>query len=324
MGVKKYLFAIFAVTAVTILMAFIGVGSASATVLCSESTTSECTSDGGPVINASLTKASKISTTEGTVLDECTSGTIVGAPSKIGSSTETVSGPVGELTWASCTKTTDTISNGELEIHSISGTDNGTVTGKNSSVTAFISGVSCTYGTGTGTDLGTLEGGSPATINVSAVLAKTAGGFLCPASVKWTATYSVTSPQPLDVAESAAAAAPAITVLNSGGVEKANTNRCEFEIFNQTCSITVTNNSVFAVVIKEVELVGTNVGARYGFSQVQCNKSGKIAAGGFCTDIVKIFANPPAPGWSNWYFIKVEKEGEPKDTATANVWLKTK
>ena len=324
MGVKKSLYAIFAATAAMMLMAVIGVASASATVLCAESTTSECTSDGGPVINASLTKASKISNTEGSVLDECTSGTLVGAPSNIGSSTETVSGPIGELTWASCTKTTDTISSGELEIHWISGTDNGTVTGKNNSVTALISGVSCTYGTGTGTDLGTLEGGSPATINVSAVLAKTAGGFLCPASVKWTATYSVTSPQPLDVGENAAAAAPAITVLNTGGVEKTNTNRCEFEIFNQTCSITVTNNSGFAIVIKEVELVGTNVGARYGFSQVQCNKNGKIAAGGFCTDIVKIIANPPVAGWSNWYFIKVEKEGAPKDTATGNVWLKTK
>lgn len=307
------------------LMALIGAGSASATVLCSAATTSECATYGGPVIDASLTETSKLSTTGGTVLDECASGTIEGAPSNIGSSSETVSVPIGELTWASCSKTTDTVSKGELEIHWISGTDNGTVTGKNVSFTANTIFGSCTYGTGTALDLGTLEGGKPATLKVSAVLVKIAGGFGCPAEAKWLASYSVTSPQPLYIGEDAAAAAPSITVLNSGGVEKAGTNRCEFEIFNQTCSITVTNNSVFAVVVKTEEVVGTNAAARYGFSQSKCSKGAKIAAnGGFCTDIVRMLANPPAAGWSNWYFIEVEQEAEPKNVIAGNAWLKTK
>ena len=44
MGEKKYLYEILAAMAAMILMALIGAGSASATVLCNEATTSSCNS----------------------------------------------------------------------------------------------------------------------------------------------------------------------------------------------------------------------------------------------------------------------------------------
>src|SRR6478735_7785101 len=110
MGVKKCLFTIFAVTAV--MLAILGAGSASATVLCSESET-ECTSYGkGAAIDASLTGTTTFSTTS-----------------------ETDNETIEELIWGSCTNTTTTINKGELEIHWISSTSNGTVTGKSISVT---------------------------------------------------------------------------------------------------------------------------------------------------------------------------------------------
>src|SRR6478735_9243262 len=133
MGVKKCLFTIFAVTAV--MLAILGAGSASATVLCSESET-ECTSYGkGAAIDASLTGTTTFSTTGETVLDTCTLGILEGTTSNAGGSSETDNETIEELIWGSCTNTTTTINKGELEIHWISSTSNGTVTGKSISVT---------------------------------------------------------------------------------------------------------------------------------------------------------------------------------------------
>lgn len=113
-----------------------------------------------------------------------------------------MSGNVGSITQGGCSQTTDTISNGSLEIHYISGTHNGTVTGAGSQVTAQIFGVSCTYGTGIGTHLGTLTGGATPTLNVATTVTKTAGGFLCPSTAGWDAEFEVDSPHALFVTES--------------------------------------------------------------------------------------------------------------------------
>lgn len=66
-------------------------------------------------------------------------------------------------------------------------------------ITTF--GVKCTYTAGTGIDLGTLTGSTSgkAAIDLNTVVSKSAGDFLCPETVKWTATYTVTSPSLLSV-----------------------------------------------------------------------------------------------------------------------------
>ncbi|MGN6276192.1 MAG: hypothetical protein ACTHNP_09740 [Solirubrobacterales bacterium] len=315
MEVKKYLFAIFAVTA---MLAFIGVGSASATVLCSEAATA-CTSYGkGAAVDASLTETTTFSTTGGTVLDTCTSGVIEGSASNSGSSSETVRETIEELTWGSCTSTADTTNKGELEIHWISGGHNGTVTGKSINVTLNTSFGSCTYGTGTALDLGTLTGGNPAAIDINTILAKQAGGFLCPAEAKWAASYSVTSPQPLFIGESAIAAAPTIVVKNTGGVQKPNTNRCEFALRLERCKITVENLSQTEdLVVLGVEIAGEKGASRYGIAKSECSELAKIPAGKSCTDEVVALVNPLV-GWSNWYCIEVEGVGHILGNAQLN------
>jgi cytoskeletal protein CcmA (bactofilin family) len=193
-----------AAIAAAALMAF--AGSASATVLCANNaSTTACSSKyaAGTVIESSLSASATLETTGGTVLDTCTGGKVNGKVENAGSSTTTVSGKITSLTWEGCTKETKTLANGELEIHWISGTDNGTLTAKNTQVTVngLFEGESCIYGAGAGTDLGTVVGGTNATLLISALVPRQTGsGFLCPAETRWTASYKVTAPNPLYVA----------------------------------------------------------------------------------------------------------------------------
>jgi hypothetical protein len=316
MGVRKYVFAIFAVTAA--LMVFLGVGSASATVLCNESASS-CTSyEAASTLEASLTGSGTLSTTGGTLLDTCTLGVIGGTTGNTGGSTETVNEPIGELTWELCTNTTDTTNKGELEIHWISGTNNGTVTGKSISVTLNTASGSCTYSTGTALDLGTLTGGNPATIDVNTVLAKQAGGFLCPTEVRWVASYSVVSPEPLYVGESALGAAPRIKLVNTGvGVPEKGTNHCiwgpkdKFEI----CEVKVTNSSGFNVIILNEELIQT--GERFKLIK-GCGGVGKeiAAKGGSCLVQVELIEEP-GKNWRHAYYLRVKEKGKEPPNVTA-------
>ena len=136
----------------------------------------------------------------------CTEGKTKGKTSNAGSSSETVKGNFEAWTWGGCSTTVDALSLGSLEVHWIAGTNNATLTGSGSTWTYDIFGVSCAYGTGTGTDLGTLTGSatstSKATIDVATVISKQQGGFLCPSDVRWTASYVITEPVPLYVSES--------------------------------------------------------------------------------------------------------------------------
>src|SRR5262249_2710117 len=98
-------------------------------------------------------------------------------------------GPVG----AGCTNKTETVSGGELEIHWIAGTDNGTVTASGFEVTVILAGLSCTFGVGNGTSIGDLTGGHPAVMHVAVIVNKTAGSFLCPSTGGWEGTYTITN-----------------------------------------------------------------------------------------------------------------------------------
>jgi hypothetical protein len=194
------------------LMAFVGAGSASATVLCTTTTTPSCVNSAtevdkyaaGTVIDATLKNggSATLTSSSGGTIATCTGGTVKGKISNAGSAAATVSGNIESLTWTGCSQTTHTVANGSLEIHHVSGTHNGTVTGNGSQVTVAIFGTSCTYGTGEGTHLGTLTGGTEPILKIATTVSRTAGGFLCPLTAGWDAEYVVTEPHSLFVTAS--------------------------------------------------------------------------------------------------------------------------
>ncbi|MGN6276464.1 MAG: hypothetical protein ACTHNP_11145 [Solirubrobacterales bacterium] len=191
-----------AALAVAALMAFVGASSASATVLCKTNLTSGCAAGGwaypaGTVIEATATNSGTL--VAGMVtLDTCTGSKLKSKTSNAGSSTETVKGPIEELNWGSCTNATTTTTLGELEIHWISGTDNGTVTVIGTKVTIGTIFGSCVF---TASDIGTLVGGNLATIEIKEAPVKLVSGN-CPTETKWTQNFEITNPKPLFVATS--------------------------------------------------------------------------------------------------------------------------
>jgi hypothetical protein len=195
---------VLALVAVVAAMALAGAGSASATVLC-KTQTNPCASlyGKGTVIRPTLTGSNSLETLGGTTLTTCTGTSIKTLIENPGSATTTVSGPNTELVASGCTNETVTIKSGSLEIHSISGTANGTVTGLVAEVqvnTGFFG--KCTYGAGSGTDIGTLVGGASPVIKVNGIVKKTGGEALCPSETRWTGEYKVTEPTPLYVESS--------------------------------------------------------------------------------------------------------------------------
>jgi hypothetical protein len=178
-------------------MALVGAGTASATTL-------DCAGvhcNVGTVIDASLSGSAKLTTTEGTVLDTCTGGTVKGVTTTTGSATETVQGNIEELTWGPCTEPTTTIAKGTLEIHWTSGL-NGTLTAgsvpSEVTVQTTIFG-SCIFTIAAGGDIGTVTGttSGDAVFHINAVASRKSG--FCPSTTKWEGTYIVTSPTPLAV-----------------------------------------------------------------------------------------------------------------------------
>jgi hypothetical protein len=105
------------------------------------------------------------------------------------------------VTWGGCSTTVDTVAGGKLKVETrISKNSKGeevhtnTVTLTEGGVTVSIFGVSCTYGAGpVPISLGDLTVGEPATIDISTVVNKTAGGFLCPSTAGWAAHYVITN-----------------------------------------------------------------------------------------------------------------------------------
>lgn len=178
--------------------------SASATVLCT-TTSTPCANRWGSSTEIDSTleagKSSEIKDTNGNLLSECTTSTLKLTTITVGGATSTVEASFGKasLTWNACTVATVSLAGGTVEIHHISSTDNGTVTGKGMQVTVntLLFG-SCTFGLGAAfRDIGTFTGGSipagtPPVIDIDTVLTREAG--LCPSSARWKAVFEVTSP----------------------------------------------------------------------------------------------------------------------------------
>lgn len=196
-----------AAIAIAVLMASGGAGVASATELCSTNTNPCSGTMYGPGTVLHAISEGHMAFQSGFRVIECES-TIEAAIANTGSSSETAQITITHLEWTSCGCPYTTVENGELEIHTenASSNGNGTLTGKSSTWTTTCSGVACKFGfSAGGTDLGTLTGGNPATIDIeSQVVYKTgdASNFVCTAGTgieKWQGSYEITSPKPLFV-----------------------------------------------------------------------------------------------------------------------------
>jgi hypothetical protein len=186
-----------AAVAAMALMAFVGAGSASATVLC-KTTTTPC--GGGHIsLGETITAHSthvELRSTGGAFQSTCKKSTVSGPTTTTGSSTTTVKGSVAAtaLTWGECSEPVETLEGGNLEIHHITGTHNGTLTASGFKVKVTIAGVGCKYSAGAGTDLGTVTGGASPTLHINAIVNEVEPSFFCPDDAVWTGNYVSTTP----------------------------------------------------------------------------------------------------------------------------------
>jgi hypothetical protein len=174
-----------AVISAAALMAF-GAGSASATTLystgapISAGTTVHATMESGTVTT---------STTDGkTLVDTCTINTINGRTTNTSGSTVTVA--MESIQSQGCTVLTQILALGTLHIDSA-----GAITGSGSTTTINFGGVSCRYGYGSGTYLGSL--GTSTFLMNAVLIEQEPKSFICPDTTKWSGAYVFTSPHDL-------------------------------------------------------------------------------------------------------------------------------
>jgi hypothetical protein len=196
-----------AAVAAAALMAFLGAGTASATVICkTEPVAGVCptgwTYPAGTEGTASLEAgtSSSLETTGGELLVTC-SGAVAKSTLKESGATSTVISGVSTLTFEKCSNMTVTLTGGSAELHWIPGTNNGTLTTIGTEVTVNILGVSCIYGSGSGLDVGTTVGGNPGSLTINTVFPRVGGSFVCPSTARYTGKYTATSPKNAWVAE---------------------------------------------------------------------------------------------------------------------------
>ena len=145
--------------------------------------------------------------TEKDPIKTCTESTIAGDVTNPGGAAATVEAHVDFVSFtggANCNVTVNQNLNGGLVIHHIAGTKDGTLTGSGFHITIHVFGTTCTYGLGAATDMGRLTGSTTgeATLDITAVLNRVTGGFLCPSTGYWVGTYWMTIPDPLHVTAS--------------------------------------------------------------------------------------------------------------------------
>lgn len=195
------------------LMAFVGASTASATVLCETNVTSNCGSAwswaNGSTVTFSLAPGASAKLKDpifGTTINTCTASSVSGAVTN-GSSTTTPNG-TAHGTFTECTKPVSEATDGTIEIHSISGSDQGTVTANGFAFTFEDPfGHMCAYGFNAATDIGNFVPGTnglDGTLNinhaVSLIAAHSDEG--CISSGTWTANYTQTGSTPLYISAS--------------------------------------------------------------------------------------------------------------------------
>jgi hypothetical protein len=186
--------AVLVVCATASLIALIGSASAPADVLCTTSgnpcgtkiTQVHLTISSGASLSVKDTSTNEFAT--------CTIGTISADITAQGLGVNP-SGPITSQAWGGsgtgCLTTMATLKLGSVEFRTESGAL--VLYGKETETTLVAFGVSCTYGFGAGTKLGSINTGKPATFTMNAIVNKTAGSFLCPSTSRWSATWTVTN-----------------------------------------------------------------------------------------------------------------------------------
>ena len=110
-------------------VAFVGAGTASATVICKNNLSTEKCSEPYPVGTkgtASLQGTMTVTNTAGTTTYvTCSGSTVSSTLENAGSATTTVKSGLSSISWTGCSTTVDTIKAGSAELHHIAGTDNG-------------------------------------------------------------------------------------------------------------------------------------------------------------------------------------------------------
>ncbi|MGN6586604.1 MAG: hypothetical protein ACTHKT_03915 [Solirubrobacterales bacterium] len=194
------------VAAALTLMAFLGAGSASATVLCKAAEKEGCGASGQDYNAKTIIKAAF---EEGTGVTFRVSGETISACVESEYEAETantggvgaVTGSVKKFTLGICTPIEiHVVETGKFEITWQNGSVNGNFIGTGYKISMVIGGGNCTYGP-SAEPMGTLTGGAMGTIDVHTTLNKKEGGVLCPTTMVMEAAYTVTSPAPLYVSK---------------------------------------------------------------------------------------------------------------------------
>ncbi|HSC21757.1 MAG TPA: hypothetical protein VLC07_08510 [Solirubrobacterales bacterium] len=184
-----------AAIAVAALMAFLGAGTASATVICKNNLSTEKCSEPylkGTVGTASAEDSIKVTGPFSLLIDTCAESTVTGTQNNNGGPTEAVTSTLTSLTFGKCTRPTTVVSPGTGSLQWIAGTDNGTLTTSGTTVVIHeIPGFgTCAYVT-SNTKIGTATGGNPGTLDLSATIPSETSG--CPSGTL-SGHYVATSP----------------------------------------------------------------------------------------------------------------------------------
>jgi hypothetical protein len=191
--------------AVGLLIAVTCAGSASATVLC-KTASAPCEAGNryaaGTKIESHLKTGTRliIDGAFGEALYECRESKLNLLTTTTGSAVATVSADTEAFTFGACEGTTPVVlKKPAMEIHWISGTNNGTITEQGIEITiVYLLSLDCVYGAPEAQAIGPLTGGKQAEIQLNLTLARIKGSG-CPEELTWTALYEVTSPSPLYV-----------------------------------------------------------------------------------------------------------------------------
>lgn len=185
-----------AVLAAAALAAFLGAGSASATVLC-KTAANPCPEGErwgtGTVLDATSTHMTFYEA------NTCVASTLSAKTTSNGGSGVVVPLAIEKLSFSTCTVNTLVTTLGEMQIEWISGTHDGTIKIRLTKGTVLLASGLCGWNIGFGgawVDVGRIYGGSPATIKFEAPLIGT-----CPFTYIL-GTYTIPAPEPLYIESS--------------------------------------------------------------------------------------------------------------------------
>lgn len=181
------------------LMAFVGTASAT-----------QLTSPSGTVYTSTISATAGVTELHGSfVTVKCNKSSVSGSVEGHGTSV-TAGGLISTLTFSECNFPVTVKKAGSLEIHTeytteedghktqkLTANGNGTLTSDGAEITIQTSIANCIFTT-SGTDIGTLTGGTTAKLDInSAAIPRTGHSVFCGSSGTWTGSYTVNTPDTL-------------------------------------------------------------------------------------------------------------------------------